>query len=107
MASLPTKHLKVLLVGKGAREHALAWKLSRSPSVAHVYVVPGNGGTSTLQNVSNIEDVAASDYQGLVFLCKQLEVGLVVVGLDDAIVDGIEEYVRDSQYYKAAFSYSL
>ncbi|KAK4107773.1 phosphoribosylamine--glycine ligase [Canariomyces notabilis] len=51
--------LKVLLVGKGAREHSLAWKLAQSSSVAHVYVVPGNGGTGSLDKVSNIRSVEA------------------------------------------------
>ncbi|KAF2808497.1 phosphoribosylamine-glycine ligase [Mytilinidion resinicola] len=90
MTSSLAKQFNVLLVGKGAREHALAWKLSRSPSVKHFYVVPGNGGAAALQNVSNIEHVAANDYQKLVSLSKQHEVGLVVVGPDDAIMDRIE-----------------
>jgi phosphoribosylamine--glycine ligase/phosphoribosylformylglycinamidine cyclo-ligase len=90
--------LKILLVGKGAREHALAWKLTQSPSVAHVYVVPGNGGTHGLPNVSNIRSVEANDYPALVALAQDLGVGLVVAGPDDAVVDGIEGFFRDCEF---------
>jgi phosphoribosylamine--glycine ligase/phosphoribosylformylglycinamidine cyclo-ligase len=69
--------LKVLLVGKGAREHSLAWKLAQSQSVSHVYVVPGNGGTSDLRNVSNISSVEPNDYPALVALAQDLGTGLV------------------------------
>ena len=89
---------RILLVGKGAREHSLAWKFAQSPSVEHVYVVPGNGGTAGLDNVSNIRHVGANDYTGLVTLAKDLGVNLVVVGPDDAVVDGIEGYFRGSAY---------
>ncbi|WEW58970.1 phosphoribosylamine-glycine ligase [Emydomyces testavorans] len=88
--------LSILLVGKGAREHSLAWKLTQSPSVRHVYVVPGNGGTSGLPNVSNIREVEENDYPGLVALAKALGIGLVVVGPDNAVVDGIESYFKAS-----------
>ena len=87
--------LKVLLVGKGAREHSLAWKLAQSQLVSHIYVVPGNGGTSDLRNVSNISSVEANDYPALVALAKDLGIGLVVAGPDDAVVDGIEGFFRD------------
>ena len=93
---METASLVVLLVGKGGREHSLAWKLTQSPLVKHVYVVPGNGGTSGLPNVSNVCQVKANDYPGLVSLAKDLGVGLVVAGPDDAVVDGIEGYFRDS-----------
>jgi phosphoribosylamine--glycine ligase/phosphoribosylformylglycinamidine cyclo-ligase len=88
--------MKVLLVGQGGREHALAWKLSTSPSVEHVYVVPGNPGTETLAKTSNITNVAANDYPALVTLSKELSIGLVVAGPDDVVCDGIEGYFRDS-----------
>lgn len=88
--------LKVLLVGKGGREHSLAWKLAQSPLVKHIYVIPGNGGTSELPKTSNIHHVKANDYPGLVALAKDAGVGLVVAGPDDAVVDGIEGYFRDS-----------
>ena len=90
--------LTVLLIGKGAREHSLAWKLSQSPRVKHIYVVPGNGGTARVSKVSNVGDVKLDDYPGLVAFAKSTNVGLVVVGPDDAVVDGIEGYFRDSKW---------
>lgn len=92
--------LNVLLIGKGGREHALAWKLTQSERVAHVYVVPGNGGTAALDGVSNIRHVQANDYQGLLSLAKELHIGLVVAGPDDAVIDGVEGYFRESQSFE-------
>jgi phosphoribosylamine--glycine ligase/phosphoribosylformylglycinamidine cyclo-ligase len=91
--------LKILVVGKGAREHSLAWRLAQSPSVRHIYVVPGNGGTSKLDKASNINSVEANDYPALVSLVKDLGIGLVVAGPDDAVVDGIEGFFRDIKIY--------
>ncbi|KAI0388559.1 putative bifunctional purine Ade1 [Xylariaceae sp. FL0594] len=89
--------LKILLVGSGGREHALAWKLGQSPLVDHIYVVPGNGGTERMgDSVSNVSDTAADDYPGLLLLSQRLGVGLVVAGPDQAVVDGIEGYFRGS-----------
>jgi phosphoribosylamine-glycine ligase len=58
--------------------------------VEHVYVVPGNAGIGTLAKVSNYTGAAANDYPKTVSLAKELHIGLVVVGPDDAVVDGIE-----------------
>lgn len=88
--------LRILLVGKGGREHALAWKLSQSPSVEHVFVYPGNGGTARgLDKVSNVED-HVPDYAALASLAREMLIGLVVVGPDDDVVGGIEKSFRDS-----------
>ena len=63
--------LTILLVGNGGREHALAWKLAQSPSVAHIYAVPGNGGTAGLDKVTNVESVKAEDFAALVGFAKE------------------------------------
>ncbi|KAM0436828.1 hypothetical protein ACHAPT_002540 [Fusarium lateritium] len=91
-----TENLIVLLVGKGAREHALAWKLSQAPSVKKVLVFPGNAGTEQGHTkVSNLEtDFEATDYRRLAELATEIGVGLAVVGPDDAVVDGIEGFFR-------------
>ncbi|KAI9801222.1 MAG: hypothetical protein M1825_003496 [Sarcosagium campestre] len=96
-SDLSNDRLRVLLIGKGGREHALAWKLSQSSRVEEIFVVPGNGGTQAgLPNVSNIIDVAENDYPGLVVLAQRLKVNLVVPAPDLAVVDGIEGFFRDA-----------
>lgn len=90
--------LRVLVLGKGAREHALAWKLSQSPTVEHVFVLPGNGGTeSGIRNVSNIDGVDLEDFDQLVSVAKQNKIGLVVVGPDSMIVAGVEDRFRQGK----------
>ncbi|KAL6796333.1 phosphoribosylglycinamide synthetase [Trichoderma sp. SZMC 28013] len=94
-----TRKLLVLLIGSGGREHALAWKLSQSVSVEHVFVFPGNGGTVQTEKIFNVVDeniTSEQDYSALVTLALKLNIGLVVVGPDSAIVDGIEGYFRES-----------
>ena len=77
--------LRILLVGKGAREHALAWKLAQSPSVEHVYVVPGNGGTATCSpRVTNVA-APADGYPGYVRLAQEHGAGLAVIGPDGEV----------------------
>lgn len=79
---------KILVIGCGGREHALAWRLSLSTTTSHVYVAPGNPGTATEKNVSNI-DIAVSDYQGLIEFCLSKAIDLVVVGPEQPLCDGI------------------
>jgi phosphoribosylamine--glycine ligase/phosphoribosylformylglycinamidine cyclo-ligase len=86
--------LRILLVGNGGREHALAWKLSQSPLVEIIFAVPGNGGTATNPKVCNLSSVKADDYPGLVQLAKKNAVNLVVPGPEAPLVDGIEGYFR-------------
>jgi phosphoribosylamine--glycine ligase/phosphoribosylformylglycinamidine cyclo-ligase len=86
--------IRVLLVGNGGREHALAWKLSQSPLVESILVVPGNGGTSTCPKVTNCSSVKPDDYPGLVALAQEKGINLVVPGPEAPLVDGIEGYFR-------------
>jgi phosphoribosylamine---glycine ligase len=80
--------MKVLVVGSGGREHALAWKLAQSPRVSEVLVAPGNGGTATEPRVRNV-DVAAEDVAGLVAMAKAEKVGLTVIGPEAPLVIGV------------------
>jgi phosphoribosylamine--glycine ligase/phosphoribosylformylglycinamidine cyclo-ligase len=89
-----TGPIRILLVGNGGREHALAWKLSQSPLVESIIAVPGNGGTSSCPKVTNNSSVKADDYPGLVTLAQQHNVNLVVPGPEAPLVDGIEGYFR-------------
>jgi phosphoribosylamine--glycine ligase/phosphoribosylformylglycinamidine cyclo-ligase len=86
--------LRILLVGNGGREHALAWKLSQSSRVESIVVFPGNGGTSTCPKVTNNTSIKANDYPGLVAFAKENGINLVVPGPEAPLVDGIEDYFR-------------
>lgn len=80
--------MRVLVVGSGAREHALAWALARSPRCDAVLVAPGNGGTATLGTTL---PVAADDPRGIVDAARAHDVGLVVLGPDAAIAAGVAD----------------
>jgi phosphoribosylamine--glycine ligase len=80
--------VKVLIVGSGGREHALAWKCAQSPKVSEVLVAPGNGGTASEPRVRNV-DVAAEDVPGLVALAKREHVGLTLIGPEAPLVIGV------------------
>ena len=69
--------MKVLVVGNGGREHAIAWKISQSPRADRVFVAPGNAGTA--KDVENIE-IAADNITELIQFSKQNEIGLTIVG---------------------------
>ena len=58
--------IRILLLGSGGREHALVWKLARSPLIDHIYVCPGNPGTQQEPNTSNIIDISLNDFPRLV-----------------------------------------
>ncbi|TAM12675.1 MAG: phosphoribosylamine--glycine ligase [Rhodanobacter sp.] len=87
--------MKVLVIGNGAREHALAWKLKRSPRVDEVIVAPGNAGTAREHGVRNAE-VAANDLDGLLALAKAEKVALTVVGPEVPLVAGVVDRFRDA-----------
>ncbi|KNC78967.1 bifunctional purine biosynthetic protein ADE1 [Sphaeroforma arctica JP610] len=88
---LPT--VNILILGSGGREHALAWRLALSDSVAHIYVAPGNGGTLNEGKISNVSlDVNKVD--SVVQYCKDEDIGLVVVGPEQPLVDGIADSLK-------------
>jgi phosphoribosylamine---glycine ligase len=82
--------MKVLIVGGGGREHALAWKCAASPRVAHVYVAPGNAGTASEPKVSNIE-IAADDIEALLQFAVAEDIDLTIVGPEVPLVAGIAD----------------
>src|SRR5690625_1533891 len=85
--------MKVLVVGGGGREHALAWKLAQSPRVDEVLVAPGNAGTAAEPHLTNV-DVAATDIDGLLALARERKVDLTVVGPEAPLVAGIVDKFR-------------
>lgn len=80
--------MKVLLVGSGGREHALAWKIAHSSSVSQIFVAPGNAGTATESKCTNV-DIQAEDLDSLLTFAKQEEIGLTVIGPEVPLVAGI------------------
>ncbi|KAF1837905.1 phosphoribosylamine--glycine ligase [Decorospora gaudefroyi] len=92
-----TENLRVLLVGNGGREHAIAWKLVQSTSIEHIYVVPGNGGTATLsQKVTNVSDIKDSDFPSLVAFAKEKDINLLIPGPEAPLVAGIVDYFAEN-----------
>ncbi len=87
--------MKVLVIGGGGREHALAWRLAQSPRVAEVLVAPGNAGTATEPKCRNVA-VAASDIAGLVALAKSEGIVLTVVGPEGPLVAGVVDAFADA-----------
>ncbi|KAE9400537.1 aminoimidazole ribonucleotide synthetase [Gymnopus androsaceus JB14] len=85
--------LKILLLGSGGREHALTWKLAQSPLVEHIYVCPGNGGTSQEPKSSNL-NLPINDFAQLVEFAVKNDINLVVPGPEQPLVDGVELYFR-------------
>ena len=77
---------KVLIIGKGGREHALAWRFSRSPSVSKVYVAPGNKG---MENVAIPVNIGENDFDALIKFAKEENIALTFVGPEGPLVNGI------------------
>lgn len=88
-----TERLRVLVVGSGAREHAIAWKLAQSPSVDVVHIAPGNGGTESEKNVVNVK-IPTDDFTELVAHARKHGLNLAVVGPEAPLVAGIKEFFR-------------
>jgi len=80
--------MKLLVIGSGGREHALAWKLAQSPRVDEVLVAPGNAGTATEPRCRNVE-VTATDIDGLLALALRERVAFTVVGPEAPLVAGV------------------
>jgi phosphoribosylamine--glycine ligase len=85
--------LKLLVIGSGGREHALAWKLAQSPRVQMVYVAPGNGGTAT---EPGLENVAVSAIPELVAFAQRESIQLTVVGPEAPLAAGVVDAFREA-----------
>jgi phosphoribosylamine--glycine ligase len=85
--------MKVLIVGGGGREHALAWKAAQSPKVETVFVAPGNAGTLAEPKVEN-RPIAAEDIPGLLAFAKEQAIDLTIVGPEAPLVAGIVDEFR-------------
>lgn len=78
--------MKVLVVGKGGREHAMVWKLTQSPRVTAVFCAPGNAGTAI--DAVNVP-IEVNDFDRLIRFAKKEEIGLTVIGPEDLLAQGI------------------
>lgn len=89
--------MKILLLGSGGREHALAWKIAQSPKVSQLFIAPGNVGT--MQVGKNV-DIKADDFDGIAQFVLDYEVDMVVVGPEDPLVKGIYDYFQHHDLLK-------
>jgi phosphoribosylamine--glycine ligase len=80
------KIMKVLIVGSGGREHAIAWKVAQSPKVDKIYCAPGNAG---IASIAECVPIGAMEFDRLVAFAKENAIDLTVIGMDDPLVGGI------------------
>ena len=83
--------MKILLLGSGGREHALAWKIAQSPRVEQLYIAPGNAGTSA---VGENADIKATDFDALRVFALEHAIDMIVVGPEDPLVRGVYDYFK-------------
>ncbi|KAI1335542.1 phosphoribosylamine--glycine ligase [Xylariaceae sp. FL0016] len=86
--------LRVLLIGNGGREHAIAWKLSQSPLVESIIAAPGNGGTATCPKTVNDSSVSADDFSALLQLARKNNINYVVPGPEAPLVAGAVDFFK-------------
>lgn len=86
---------KILVVGSGGREHALAWKLIQSPHTDKVYVAPGNAGTALEENIDNV-NISSDDIPALITFAQQNAIDLTIVGPEAPLVAGIVDQFQSA-----------
>lgn len=89
--------MKILLLGSGGREHALAWKMAQSPRLEKLYVAPGNGGT---ENVAENVDLNPTDFDQVGNFCLQNQIDMIIVGPEDPLVKGIKDHFKANEDLK-------
>ncbi len=87
--------MKILVVGSGGREHALAWKAAQSPLVNQVFVAPGNAGTALEDHIENVA-IGAEDIPALLDYAKNNQIDLTIVGPEAALVEGIVDVFTEN-----------
>ncbi|MDP0560805.1 MAG: phosphoribosylamine--glycine ligase [Candidatus Endonucleobacter sp. (ex Gigantidas childressi)] len=86
--------MKVLIIGNGGREHALAWKVAQDPQVDRVFVAPGNAGTALTEKVTNIP-IGVLDIKGLANFAQDENITLTIVGPEAPLVAGLVDYFEE------------
>ena len=84
--------MKVLIVGSGGREHAIAWSVSQSKRVDKIYCAPGNGGIAQIAECVNI---TAMEFDKLADFAEENEIDLTIIGMDDPLVGGIVDVFEE------------
>ncbi|MBC7971430.1 MAG: phosphoribosylamine--glycine ligase [Verrucomicrobia bacterium] len=85
--------MKILVIGNGGREHALAWKLLQAPNVQQVTCIPGNGGTASLKHCQNLP-LNVEDFEGIGRFALVNGMGLIVIGPEAPLAAGMTDYLR-------------
>ena len=88
-SGLGAERPNVLVVGSGGREHALAWKLSQELPPNHVFVGPGNGGTTLEPNLVTVSNLNPSKHQDVIRFCREKRINFVMVGPEQPLVEGL------------------
>ena len=83
--------MKILLLGSGGREHALAWKIAKSKKCEKLYIAPGNAGT---RNCGENVQMKADDFEAIKLFCVEKQIDMVVVGPEDPLVKGIYDDLK-------------
>ena len=86
--------MKVLIIGSGGREHALAWKSSQDENVSKVFVSPGNAGTALESKTSNI-NLDLDNFESIKNFCKEQDIKLVIIGPEQPLVQGLSDYLSN------------
>ncbi|MEM9138149.1 MAG: phosphoribosylamine--glycine ligase, partial [Cyanobacteria bacterium P01_F01_bin.42] len=86
--------MKIVVVGNGGREHAIAWSLLRSPKVERVFCLPGNGGTATLQNCENVA-IAGEDFAAIKTFVESNAIDLVAIGPEGPLALGLTDELQE------------
>ncbi|WP_040930101.1 hypothetical protein [Paenibacillus larvae] len=84
--------MRVLMIGRGGREHALLWSLSKSPKITKLFCAPGNGGIASLAECVPIEEM---EFARIAEFSQQEKIDLVFVSPDDSLVGGLVDYLEE------------
>ena len=89
--------MNVLILGSGGREHAFAWKISKSSLCKKLFIAPGNAGT---ENIGINIDVSPNDFKKIKSLCINKEINMLIVGPEDPLVNGIYDFFKSEESLK-------
>ena len=87
--------MKVLIVGSGGREHAIAWAVSKSAKADKIYCAPGNAG---IEEYAECVNIGAMEFDKLVAFAKEKEIDLTIIGMDDPLVGGVVVPLRQKDF---------